>query len=98
MSWKKEFDEKFVKLEENKYLTKLMPCELIDFIEALLKETEERAKLEVLDEILAEIARASRYYCEVTYTEFGISKSNIVHQCLNSIELQQLREKYKGVE
>ena len=51
MSWKIEFYEKFVKLDENKYLTKLMPCELKQYIENLLAEERKKLANEFISEL-----------------------------------------------
>jgi hypothetical protein len=100
MSWKDEFDEKFVdyidEWNETHYiktggsLKEVLPEDIKDFIEALIKETEQRVLEDCIETLLG---------CDENCAECEADNPHQDLWCPYRERLEQLREKYiKGVE
>jgi len=88
MSWKEILSKMY---EDDLFYVE----EVTNFIEALIKETEQNTAKEIFDEIRHSLS----CYSKIIYTEYGTTNENIVYQAINEFDLEQLREKYtKGVE
>jgi hypothetical protein len=93
MSWKEKLDLLLLKLKVS-----IEPCfigdkgiqEIKDFIEALIKETEQRVAREIFDDIRHSLSCYSR----VIFTEYGTTNENISYQAINEFDLENIREKY----
>jgi len=85
MTWKDEFDDKFIDTEKT-YVYQNTANDIKDFIEALLEKT----KREVAKDIFADIGKCRT--CNDMVSEYNSGRSDAFKQ------IEQLREKYKGVE